>query len=480
MTECQSNTRWSSADSYVVAPSDSRQWLRSVPARVLPLVVLGLCVVVFVSCSAPSVGEDGGVGGGSANGGGATGGGATGGGVGGGANGGGASGGGATGGSGVGGGATGGGVGGGTTGGGVGGGTTGGGVGGGTTGGGSTSGGGGGATGGGGVGGGVTGGGVGSGTSGGGGGGATGGGSTGGGSATGGGSPGTRPPLDGGTSLGAIRFTLNAAGSDDYAQLTTLPPSFGAGEFTFELWIRPDNSFPIGACADGTMNQRTQWCTADPAPYSSNDWWFKGNFLLDGHNNMSFNAGTFSLQFYGGGRLRWLFGDQGNNGPGSVWGIQAHPASNGPPLLDGQWHHVACIRRWQATTQARLELWIDGLLIDSETSNVRTDMTTLWNTWSTYPPTQPGWFFGAEKQSAIGSLSQYEDYKGLLSELRFWTRALGPSELAPPAFSRAVTGSEAGLAAWFRFSEGTGTRACDALSSTRCLDTFRVQQPFWH
>lgn len=235
----------------------------------------------------------------------------------------------------------------------------------------------------------------------------------------------------------------------------------------------------MGPCADGTANQRSQWCTADPAPSSTSDWWYKGNFLIDGHNNSSFGAGTFSLQFYGGGRVRWTLGDQGTPGPGDVWGVQAWPATLAPSLLDGRWHHLACIRRWQGTTQARLELWVDGVLTGTRVSDVRTNLWSLWQSWSGFPPGQSGWFFGAEKQSAIGSLSQYEDYKGLVSELRFWSRPLAGSELTPPAYARAVTGTEPGLMGWFRFHEGTGTRSCDWLSSARCMTFSRVQQPFW-
>ncbi len=288
-----------------------------------------------------------------------------------------------------------------------------------------------------------------------------------------------RPPLDGGTALGAISFTANAAGSDDHGLLTALPAGFGAGELTLELWMKPDSTFSTGTCADGTAAQRSEWCTQDPAPYSSSDWWYKGNFLLDGHNNASFGDGTFSLQFYGGGRLRWQLGDQGAAGSGGVWGVQAHPASSTPSLLDGRWHHVACVRRWQAQTQAALELWVDGVLVDTEVSDVRTNLAAIWSSWSGFPIQQRGWFFGAEKQSAIGALAQYEDYKGLISELRFWNRALGAAELTAPAHARAVTGTEPGLAGWFRFSEGAGTQACDALQATRCISFVRPQQPFW-
>lgn len=169
-----------------------------------------------------------------------------------------------------------------------------------------------------------------------------------------------------------------------------------------------------------------------PAPYSSGSWWFDGNFLLDGHNNNAccgFSDGTFSLQFYGGGRVRWLFGDGMSAGPGGVWSIGAFPATNTPTLLDGEWHQLTLVRRWSGTSDADLELWIDGALVDSETSTVRTDMTFWWDTWPGFGA-QAGWFWGTEKQAAIGVLSQYEDYKGLVDEVRFWSRAKSAAEIA--------------------------------------------------
>lgn len=71
-----------------------------------------------------------------------------------------------------------------------------------------------------------------------------------------------------------------------------------------------------------------------------------GNFLLDGHNNGDFSAGTFSLQHYGGGRIRWALGDGANPGPGGIWAVQAFPANETPSLLDGQAHLVAAVRRF--------------------------------------------------------------------------------------------------------------------------------------
>lgn len=282
------------------------------------------------------------------------------------------------------------------------------------------------------------------------------------------------------TPSSSLRFTQNARAQHDYGLQTTLPTNFGMGEFTVELWIRPDNSYPIGNTGQDTPGQLVNWADVDYAPYSRHDWWYIGNFLLDGHNNNSPADGTFSLQFYGGGRLRWLFGDGACNCPGGHWGVGAYPAANTPSLLDGNWHQVTLVRRWRQPTGAALELWIDGVLIDSENTPARTNMwTTYWQNWTGFPTEQPGWFWGSEKQAAVPIyIQQYEDYKGLIDELRLWSRAKSASEITS-GWRNSVTGSEMGIVGYYPFSEGTGTATCDALNPTQCMTLLRMLPGYW-
>jgi Concanavalin A-like lectin/glucanases superfamily len=278
------------------------------------------------------------------------------------------------------------------------------------------------------------------------------------------------------TLASSIAFFVNSAGDHDYGWQTIIPAGFGSGEFTFELWIKPDHTFPVGPTSG--PGQLTNWSNSDNQPYSSDSWWYEGNFLLDGHNNGGFHRGTFSLQFYGGGRIRWLFGDGVVAGPGGPWAVQASPATATPSLLDGAWHQVTLVRRFSGSTSAILELWIDGRLIDSTTSSARTDMRTYWNSWNGFPAGQEGWFWGAEKQAAIGILNQYEDYKGLLDEMRFWSRAKSAAEITAD-YARAVTGNEPGLVGHYPFSEGTGTTTCNRLNGQQCVPLFRMKSGYW-
>ena len=283
--------------------------------------------------------------------------------------------------------------------------------------------------------------------------------------------------IPGAGAASSVEFFLNDPADYDYGIQLDIPAMFGQGEFTLEIWLRPNDSFPVGS-VDGGINQRRNWSEVDNAPYSTDTWWFEGNFLLDGHNNNVFEDGTFSLQFYGGGRLRWLFGDGATAGPGGHWSVGAYPATTTSSLLDGQWHQVTLVRRWSGTSSADLELWIDGVLIDSETSSVRTNMRQWWDSWSEFPPGQEGWFWGAEKQAAIGLLNQYEDYKGLIDELRFWSRAKSPAEIMTN-FADEVPNSAQGLAAKFTFGEGQGVDVCDALDVNLCVFLVNTRQGTW-
>lgn len=276
---------------------------------------------------------------------------------------------------------------------------------------------------------------------------------------------------------GSLRFVENAPAEHDYGHQLTIPSAFGVGDFTLEVWIKPDAAFSVGPTTPDTPDQLTNWSDDDVEPYSSSDWWYAGNFLLDGHNNASFNLGTFSLQWYGGGRVRWLVGDGGNAPQGGVWSVGAYPATATPPLLDGGWHQLTLVRRLPGTGSL-YELWIDGALVDDETTPNDDDLHIYWDDASAFPAGQQGFFWGAEKQAAIGVLEQYEDYKGLIAELRFWSMAKSPSEIAS-SFGEPVTGNEPGLVGLYRFDEGTGAEVCDALGSTECIDLYLVDRSAW-
>lgn len=277
---------------------------------------------------------------------------------------------------------------------------------------------------------------------------------------------------------GSLRFLPNEPKQFDFADQAVLPPTFGAGEFTLELWIKPDNSFPVGYTGRGTIEQLKNWSDLDTRPYIHQGWWYEGNWLLDGHSRPAGfgpgdpRDGTFSLQFYGGGRLRWMFADDAEVIPvGKVWAVQAFPARNTPSLLDGKWHSVACVRRWTEDGKAQLELWVDGKQIAAQKIPQRVNMRKYWD--SLPHPNNPknlgGWSWGSEVMTSWDFyFTQYEDYKGLLDELRFWDRAKSAEELGNN-WSNAIAGNEKGLVGYFPMDEAAGDLLKDKLNGSRTM-----------
>lgn len=262
---------------------------------------------------------------------------------------------------------------------------------------------------------------------------------------------------------GSLTFVTNAQNDNEYARMTVLPDGFGDAEFTLEIRVLGDNAVGFGdTSTQDSVNQRTLWSNNNNAIYGSAEWWFEGNFLLDGHNNTNFYAGTCSLQLTNSGRVQWTFGDgaAADARVGDVHGLRG--TTN---ILDGSSHTITCVRRWDGGSGAILELYIDGVEEDTETSTARTNMaTTYWDAWSGFPGAQTGWFWGCEKQAAVGVLSQYEDWKGRIGEIRFWNVARSAAEIAA-ADSSPISAGTSGLVGLYRLTEGTGSTAADTKAS---------------
>lgn len=276
----------------------------------------------------------------------------------------------------------------------------------------------------------------------------------------------------------SIRFGANTySEAQDYGKQLRLPPGFGDGEFTFELWIKPDDLFPFGSTRPtGGEQQMQNWSTADPSPDIGSTWWFEGNFLLDGHNNRG-NGGTFSLQFYGSGRLRWHVDYDVVLVTPVPLTLTVKPQS----LVDGGWHQVTLVRRLSDSQRARCEMWIDGQLVQAldnlPPKMFENDHWRMWPAGEAGGFNQPGWYWGAEKQAADGGSSPYEDYKGLIDEVRFWSRAKSADEISS-GFAKPVTDST-GLLARFPFSEGKGLEACSVVDDTHCMTFYNAHADLW-
>jgi len=284
----------------------------------------------------------------------------------------------------------------------------------------------------------------------------------------------------------SLRLLESSPQQFDFVDIARLPPGFGRGEFAFELWIKPDASFPVGPTWRGSKVQLQHWSDADPEPESTPGWWLAGNFLLDGHtrprgfDGEASREGTFSLQFHGGGRLRWMFADGDLAVPGKVWAVQAWPATSTPSLLDGRWHHVVAQRRWHPAGGAVLELWIDGERVAHREIPDRVDMRRWWDALA--HPDDPvelgGWALGAEVMTAWDQVfNQYEDYKGLVDDMRIWSGAMKGEQIVAAARGEPV--DEATLLAHFSFDEGRGEFIGDRIDPGYRLRLHRGSRDSW-
>jgi hypothetical protein len=286
----------------------------------------------------------------------------------------------------------------------------------------------------------------------------------------------------------SLRFVANRPENYDFVDIRRLPAAFGSGEFTFEISVKPDNTFGVGPVRRATIDQLDNWAADDPQPYSDGGWWWAGNWLLDGFTRphgismRDTREGSFGLQLYGGGRVRWTFADGDEASPvGKVWAVQAWPATQAPSLLDGKWHHIVCVRRWRAPAGARLELWIDGTQVATTDIPERVDMRRYWDKLPhpQNPRAVGGWSIGSEVMTAWNYFfTQYEDYKGLVDDMKFWSRALDAKELA--ANAHAVEGGNArGLLAHFDFEEGHGDVTRDRIHPAYELLLHRMTPDSW-
>lgn len=274
---------------------------------------------------------------------------------------------------------------------------------------------------------------------------------------------------------GSLTFVENAVNSYEYLSLSAFPTNFGVGEFALGIQFKclSNGTYTLGDVTGGGLAQRQLWSNSNPTRYGAASWWYNGNFLLDGHNNTNFYAGTCSVQI-ANGRARWLFGDgsPADALTGDLWGVQNMSAAS---LLDNSWHELYLVRRRNGSG-ADLELWVDGSLQDTQTTSAMTDMWT--NYWSGgfagWPSGQRIAVWGSEKQAALNLISQWEDFKGQIGRIAFWSLAPSSAWLGTPF--RRYSGQEYGLMAYYLHGEQQGTTSADAKGGTSIS---LVNAPAW-
>ena len=285
--------------------------------------------------------------------------------------------------------------------------------------------------------------------------------------------PGAAPASD---SSFALRFSGTGTGQSDRVVLViddnapgtdaSTPADLGEGSFTIEFYLR-------GELADNTAAPAVTFGSS-----VASNVWINGNIVLDrdiwsdGTGNAADHNRDYGISLAQG---RILFGtgsndNEGGRGPdGLVDGENTIIGSVN--VLDGEWHHVACIR--DSTTGTKT-ICIDGV-VDFSAAGVSDDDLSFPNDGVALNPASTGanntLVIGAEKHDAGAA---FPSFTGSFDELRLWKAAL-PKErlvryrkriLVNPVAGRGPADGFPDLVASFRFEEGSGSSANDSSGAT--------------
>jgi hypothetical protein len=230
----------------------------------------------------------------------------------------------------------------------------------------------------------------------------------------------------------------NAPGPD-----ASTPLDLGAGSFTIELWLR-------GRLEDNDTESAGGDVELPGIP------WIDGNIFLD--RDVFCGTQRDWGASVAGGFVR--FGADTGDPPSTGTALTIE---GDVPVLDDGWHHVALVRDAAA---GRLHVYVDGTL-DFSSSPGQTshelsypnDGVPVTGDCATGQVTPYGWFLvlAAEKHDAGPA---YPSFAGTLDEVRAWSTARSPSEIAA-TWDRLVPPDSPGLVAAYRFEEGAGTAIAD-------------------
>ncbi len=224
----------------------------------------------------------------------------------------------------------------------------------------------------------------------------------------------------------------NAPGADASA-----PCDVGAGSFTVECWLR-------GNLADnGSGNSGGDGDYQDFR-------WINGNIIVDrdifGASSRDWGISIAGgLVQFGTGRADANPLDGENTIEGNVI------------VLDGNWHHVACVR--DAATGGK-RIYIDGILDFESAANRSRDDISYPNGGDPAPVTPWGPYIvlAAEKHDAGSS---YPSFNGFMDELRIWSVPRTQADLLA-TYNRVAAYNAPGLVGYYRFEEGSGTTINDS------------------
>jgi len=163
--------------------------------------------------------------------------------------------------------------------------------------------------------------------------------------------------------------------------------------------------------------------------------WIKSGNITKGmqiFQRHGWNADGYRLNTGTGGNIQFYTFQSGAN--------QLSKSSSGV-LVAGNWSHVAAVRQG-----ASVRVWVDGV-----------DVTTTFGS-------HIGPAYSASRQTYIGTSYAPEAFNGTISEVRVWNYARSESEIKADMYEE-LTGSESGLAGYWKLNEGAGTIAHDSTAN---------------
>lgn len=129
-------------------------------------------------------------------------------------------------------------------------------------------------------------------------------------------------------------------------------------------------------------------------------------------------------------------------------------------LNDGNWHHVAATR---SKSSGLISLYVDGV---SDATPVATEQVESLTA-------NPSIWIG-------GNPIDGRYYYGQIDEVRIWSTVRSEAEITAN-MRKVLTGSEANLAAYYRFDEGSGQLTADSTKAAASNGTFAntIDESFW-
>ena len=211
------------------------------------------------------------------------------------------------------------------------------------------------------------------------------------------------------------------------------PGDVGAGSFTVELWIR-------GTLVDnntGNAGGDVEWAAQT---------WRAGNLLVD-RDVLGASGAEWGISV-AGGVVRF------GTGSGADGSDTENTIEGSTLVLDGTWHHVACVRDVASGTKS---IFVDGALDFQSSPGVsHADLSYPDDGVPGGASFDPYLVLAADKHDGGA-----DGFTGFVDELRLWSTTRDASQILS-TYDRLISDSEAGLVGWYRFEEGSGIVVADA------------------